>query len=261
MNTLLEVEPGGRPDAPALVVRHVVKSFGAVQALRGVDLEVGRGECVAVVGDNGAGKSTLVKCVSGVLQPDDGLIEFDGARIDLLSPRHARAVGIETVYQDLALGDELTAVANVFLGRELGWGWPKGLRVPKRREMKQRVKALLHETGVNLPSVDCTVRQLSGGQRQGLAIARAVAWEARLVVLDEPTAALGIRETGNVERIISRLGDRGISVVLVSHNLEQVVRLANRVYVFRHGRVVGSRLVRETSGEEIVGMITGALHQ
>ena len=259
MSAVIDVGSEHGAQASMLAVTDVAKSFGAVRALRGVNLEVAPGECVAVVGDNGAGKSTLVKCISGALQPDEGTIEFCGVRAELLSPRHARAVGIETVYQDLALGDELSAVANVFLGRELGWGWPGPLRIPRRREMKRRVEALLRESGVNIPSVDCTVREMSGGQRQGLAIARAVAWDAKLVVLDEPTAALGVRETANVERIIAMLSQRGISVVLVSHNLEQVMRLAHRLYVFRHGHVVGSRAVGETTYEEVVGMITGAV--
>lgn len=242
-----------------LELRNITRSFGAIKALRGVSIDVRAGECVAIVGDNGAGKSTLVKIISGVLRPEGGWMSFAGEALEPSSPADARASGIETVYQDLALADHLDAVSNIYLGREIAVGWPHSMAFLMRRRMRTEVKDLVARTGVNLPSLRTTVKQMSGGQRQGLAIARALAWNAKLVILDEPTAALGVRETGQVEEIIRKLSEQGVAVVLVSHNLQQVFRLANRIFVLRQGSCVGRRSVEETHEEEVVGLITGAI--
>lgn len=237
---------------------HVSKSYGAVRALVDVSLGVPEGQCTAIVGDNGAGKSTLVKIVSGVMRPDAGAIKLHGSPYHPSGPADARASGVETVYQDLALCDDLNAVGNIFLGREMGVGWPRPLRLPRRKQMKKEVEQLIARTGVNIPSVTTPVRQFSGGQRQGLAIARALAWMAKLIVLDEPTAALGVRETGHVEELIQTVAANHASVLLVSHNMQQVFRVASNVIVMRQGRAVAQRKISDTTPEEVVGFITGA---
>lgn len=242
-----------------LQVEAISRRFGAIWALRRATIAVGHGECVAVVGDNGAGKSTLVKVISGVLRPDEGRMRFNGRPLDPSRPADVRSAGVETVYQDLGLADHLDAVSNIFLGREITTGWPRPLAVPRRRKMRAAVAELLAKTGVSLPSLRTTVRQMSGGQRQGLAIARALAWDARLIILDEPTAALGVRETAQVEAMIRSLSDQGVAVILVSHNLQQVFRVANRVFVMRLGSCVARRAVKDSHEEEIVGLITGAV--
>lgn len=246
------------PDNWIVEVDSVSKCYGAVHALTQVSLGLAEGQCTAIVGDNGAGKSTLVKIISGVLRPDSGALYLYGNAYHPSGPADARAVGVETVYQDLALCDSLDAVANIFLGRELGVGWPRPLRIPRRSRMKAQVDELIERTGVNLPSTLTTVRELSGGQRQGLAIARALAWRARLIVLDEPTAALGVRETAHVEELIRTVVSQDVSVALVSHNMEQVFRVASRVVVMRQGRAVLQRRVCDTNPEEVVAFITGA---
>lgn len=247
-----------RPGSWIVELDHVSKSYGAVKALREVTFGIAEGQCTAVVGDNGAGKSTLVKIISGVLRPDSGVLHLGGVPYHPSGPSDARACGVETVYQDLALCDSLNAVANIFLGRELGVGWPRPLRLPRRARMKAQVDELIERTGVRLPSTQTTVRDFSGGQRQGLAIARALAWMARLIVLDEPTAALGVRETAHVEELIHTVVSQDVSVLLISHNMEQVFRVASRVIVMRQGRVVLQRQVSDTSPEEVVAFITGA---
>lgn len=247
--------------AVLLELAGVSRRFDAVQALTKVSLDVKKGECAAIVGDNGAGKSTLVKVISGVVRPDEGHMTFGGIPLEPANPRDAREAGIETVYQDLALADHLDAVSNIFLGRELAVGRPRPLAVLRRRQMRAQVADLIKRTGVNIPSLRTTVRQMSGGQRQGLAIARALAWDAKLIILDEPTAALGVRETAQVEDLIRGLSSHGVAVILVSHNLQQVFRVAQRVFVMRHGRCVGRRAVTETREEEVVGLITGAIRE
>lgn len=253
--------PGPGGEAPLLELTGICRRFGAIRALHEVSLDVRAGECIAIVGDNGAGKSTLVKIMSGVVRPDGGHMTFNGAPLEPDSPVHVRRAGIETVYQDLALADHLDAVANIYLGRELSIGRPRPLALLRRREMRAQVKALIDRTGVNIPSLRATVRQMSGGQRQGLAIARALAWNAKLIILDEPTAALGVRETAQVEELIKTLSSHGVSVVIVSHNLQQVFRVAHRAFVMRHGQCVGRRAVAETHEEELVGLITGAIQE
>lgn len=243
-------------DGPLLELRDVTKRFGGVTASAGVSLQVGRGEVVALLGNNGAGKSTVMRMVSGLYQPDAGEVRFAGQPVRFRSPRDAQALGIEAVPQELALAGYMTVAANIFLGRELRHG--RGPLAPvNRAKMAARANELVESFGVHIPNMRCQVRDLSGGQRQGVAIGRAVAWGSKLVVLDEPTAALGVAETAQVEATIRKMSASGVSVLLVSHQLDQVFRVADRVYVLWHGQLVGERRVAETTPEEIVGLITG----
>lgn len=241
----------------AVEVVDLRKSFGNVEALRGASLTVRPGEVTAIVGDNGAGKSTLIKCLSGYHAADGGRILLDGQEVRFGSPLDARHQGIETVYQDLALADELTVWQNIFLNRELTVG-PRPLRVMRRRAMRTAAAALVDSLAVSVPSVGKTVRRLSGGQRQAVAIARAVMWSSQLVIMDEPTAALGLRETAQVEDLIRRVVDQGTTVLVISHNFEQVMRLSQQVWVMRGGRVVSGHRTAEVSGVELVAEVTGA---
>jgi ribose transport system ATP-binding protein len=245
--------------APVLDVEGATKSFGAVAALRDVSLRLGGGEVLAVVGDNGAGKSTLIKCVSGAQRLDRGSVRVDGEVVALRSPMHARQHGIETVYQDLSLFDNLSVVANLFAGRELTA--PRRTRVLgwlRNRAMSARVADILAELEVNVPNLHAPVGLLSGGQRQAIAVARAVTFATRLVILDEPTAALGVRETRNVLRLVKRLPERGVSVIIISHNLEQVAEVADRVMVLRRGAKVGEAPPDAEHHDRIVSLIVGA---
>jgi D-xylose transport system ATP-binding protein len=239
---------------PVLEVEGASKSFGAVAALNDVSLTLGRGEIVALLGDNGAGKSTLIKCVSGAHRLDRGTVKLAGEPLELRSPMHARQHGIETVYQDLSLFDNLSVAANLFAGRELrrfaGW--------LRQRAMAARVAQILEELEVNVPNLSASVGLLSGGQRQAIAVARAVTFASRLVILDEPTAALGLRETRNVLRLVKRLPERGISVLIISHNLEQVAAVADRVVVMRRGTKVGEAPPDAEHHDRIVSLIVGA---
>jgi len=235
-------------------VEGVRKEFGAVVALEGATLDVDAGEIVALVGDNGAGKSTLVKCIAGVHAPTAGQILVQGRPVHFASPVDARGEGIEAVYQDLALADLQPVYMNVFLGRELVKG---PLRRLDRVAMAATTQTLLDELDVRIDSPRRMTRDLSGGQRQGVAIARAVHWSRRLVLMDEPTAALGVEETRRVEEQIRRMRDRGRAILIVSHSLDQVFRLADRICVLRRGTQVGIRRTAETTGDEIVAMITG----
>ena len=240
--------------APLIHLDGIRKEFGAIVALERVDLDVEPGEIVALVGDNGAGKSTLVKIVAGVYQPTSGSVVLDGGPVRFTSPSDAQRHGIEVVYQDLALADGQPVYMNMFLGRELVRG---PLRQLDRRRMANETQALLDELDIRIDSPRKTIRDLSGGQRQGVAIGRAVHWADRLVLMDEPTAALGVQETRRVEELILRLKERGRAIVIVSHSLDQVFRVADRICVLRRGHQVGVRRTAETTGDEIVSMITG----
>ena len=239
---------------PLLRLDAITKHFGAIEALRGVSFDVNRGEVLALLGDNGAGKSTLVKLISGVHQPTAGSIAIDGQPVSFADASAARRRGIEVVYQDLALADSQPVFMNMFLGRELVQG---PLRRLDKKRMASETQALLNELDVRVPSVKASVRELSGGQRQGVAIARATHWATKLVLMDEPTAALGVAETAKVEQIIRGLRARNLAILMISHNLDQVFRIADRVCVLRRGAQVGWRKVAETTGDEIVAMITG----
>jgi ABC-type sugar transport system ATPase subunit len=246
--TEISTPPGG----PLLDAHDLAKSFGAVQALRGASLTVKRGEVAALVGDNGSGKSTLIRCVSGVYRPDRGVIRFDDHEVRFHSPEAARRLGIETVYQDLALVEDLTVWQNMFLNREVRRG-----PLLNKRAMIRRADDTLADLGVDVASAKATVRRLSGGQRQAVAITRAIAWGSALVIMDEPTAALGVRETASVERLIARLRDEGLTTLIISHDLEQVLRVADEIWVMRQGRVAGVRRTKDVRGEDIVALITG----
>lgn len=239
--------------APILEMKCISKAFGHVQALASVDFEVYSSEVLALVGDNGAGKSTLIKILSGAYQADDGKIYIDGKQVSIRNPHDAQALGIATVYQDLALVDCRDIASNIFLGCEP----TQGLFVNKR-QMLTDSQAVLRELKTTLPSANVIVGYLSGGQRQAVAIARAVARSGRIMVMDEPTAALGVEESEKVNGLILNLKERGSSVVVISHNLAHVFSVADRIIVLRHGRRVGSRLKKESTMEEVVAMITGA---
>ncbi|SEP21075.1 ATP-binding cassette domain-containing protein [Amycolatopsis saalfeldensis] len=234
------------------------KSFDAVRALQGVDLRLAAGEVTALLGDNGAGKSTVVRCLTGVHPPDAGEMRFRGEPIRLGSPDEARHLGIETVYQSLGLIEDLQVWQNLYLNRELTRGFGP-LRRLDRKTMIARSRDILSGLDVHVPDVRATVRRMSGGQRQSIAIARAANWGETLVIMDEPTAALGVRETAAVERLIGRLRDASVSVLLISHDMGQVLRVADTAYVLRRGRTAARRTVAGTSGDELVGLITGAI--
>ena len=248
-------------DAPLLAVHNATRRFGAVTALEDVSLELSAGEVVALLGDNGAGKSTLIKCVSGALRLHSGTIEIDGQPTTVSSPAAARALGIETVYQDLALFDNLSPIDNFYAGRELaGPRWlPRGLRVLRRREMKRTTREVVRRLQVGLPDLDGVVGLLSGGQRQAVAVARAAAFASRLVILDEPTAALGVRESRQVLDLILRLRDEGKGVIVVSHAMDHVIEVADRALVLRRGRKVGELVPSEETHREMVSLIVGGV--
>ena len=250
--------PSGATTGTALLeAQDVSLSFGSVRALRNVSLDLRPGEVTALVGDNGAGKSTLVRCISGIHRPDSGHIVFDGSRTDFRSPEDAREAGIETVHQNLALVEDLTVWQNLFLNREIVRRvGPVALL--NRRAMQRRAQEMVSTLAVNVPAVTSRVRRLSGGQRQAVAICRAAGFSSKLVIMDEPTAALGVQETARVEELILRLRDEGHAVLLISHNFAQVMRLSNQVWVMRAGQCVAGRRTDETTGEEIVALITGA---
>jgi ribose transport system ATP-binding protein len=242
-----------------LSVRGAIKRFGGVTALDGIDLEVRRGEVLALLGDNGAGKTTLIKCVSGALRLDSGSISMDGVEVTIHSPRDAQALGIETVYQDLALFDNLSPIDNFYAGRELaGPGWvPRSLRVLRRRCMRDATEEVLERLQVVLPQVDGTVGLMSGGQRQAVAVSRAAAFASKVVILDEPTAALGVRESRKVLDLILRLRDEGTAVIVVSHAMDHVMEVADRAVVMRRGRKVGEVVPSAETYHEIVSLIVG----
>ncbi|MFZ0013187.1 MAG: ATP-binding cassette domain-containing protein [Acidimicrobiia bacterium] len=244
---------------PVLVVRNATKRFGGVLALDDVSIDISAGEVMAILGDNGAGKSTLIKCISGVHRLDSGSIEVDGQPVQMHSPIDARELGIETVYQDLALFDNLDPTSNFYAGRELaGPKWlPRGMRVLKRREMSRATVDVLERLQVTLPDLETPVGLMSGGQRQAVAVARATAFSSRLVILDEPTAALGLREAARVLDIIKRLRDDGKAVVVISHAMDHVIEVADRAVVMRRGRTVGELVPSEESREKIVSLIVG----
>jgi D-xylose transport system ATP-binding protein len=254
MTTAAAVPPAGEVASgrTILSLRGISKSFGAVAALTGVDLDVAAGEVVALVGDNGAGKSTLVKVLAGVHRADAGTITFDSREVTIDSPAASQALGIATVFQDLALCENLDVIRNLFLGREIG---------PFRLDdvqMETRSWELLRQLSARIPTVRVPVAALSGGQRQTVAIARSLLGEPKVIMLDEPTAALGVAQTAEVLNLIDRLRERGLGVIMISHNMADVQAVADRVVVLRLGRNNGVFAVDEVSGEQIVAAITGA---
>ncbi|HLH67789.1 MAG TPA: ATP-binding cassette domain-containing protein [Candidatus Dormibacteraeota bacterium] len=250
---------GGRPLAPILEARGLSKSFGSVRALVDVNLDLHPGEVLGLMGDNGAGKSTTVKILSGALQPDAGEIRIGGRPVQLRSPIDARRVGIETVYQDLAVVPMLDVAENLFLGRELRRRGLLGMfRLLDKRNMRRQAAERLQALNVGIDSVRQRVDTLSGGQRQGVAVGRAVAFGRRIVIMDEPTAALGVRESRRVIELIQLIRRQGLSVILISHNLPQVLEVSDRIMVLRNGRRVGVVRTAETDMQQVVRLITGA---
>jgi fructose transport system ATP-binding protein len=246
--------------APVLEARGVVKRFGHVTALSGADFELFPGEVSAVIGDNGAGKSTLIKVLSGALHPDEGELLLDGEPVTFRSPLDARKAGIETVYQDLAVAPALDVAANLFLGRELRRRGPLGqvLRMVDKRGMRREAARQLGELKIAIPSLGVAVENLSGGQRQGVAVARAAAWSRKVVIMDEPTAALGVKETGQVIDLIKRVRERGLPVILISHDMPHVFELADRIHIMRLGRRVAVVTPKTHTMAEAVAIMTGA---
>jgi fructose transport system ATP-binding protein len=245
---------------PLLEAKGLVKRYGQVVALDGADFELYPGEILAIIGDNGAGKSTLIKALSGALQPDDGEIRLDGKPVHFRSPLDARRSGIETVYQDLAVAPALDIAANIFLGRERRRRGPLGLvlRLLDKRGMRREAQRHFAELKIGVQSIKEPVENLSGGQRQGVAVARAAAWAERLAIMDEPTAALGVKETRQVLDLIRRVRDRGLPVILISHDMPHVFELADRIHIMRLGKRVAVVTPQTHTMPEAVAIMTGA---
>jgi ABC-type sugar transport system ATPase subunit len=251
----------GEVQGPVLEARHITRNFGAVIALADASLSLNRHEILGLVGDNGAGKSTLLKILSGILQASGGDIYTDGRPIQLRRAQDAMDAGIETVYQDLALVDTMSAYQNVYLGREELSPNPlaRFFNLVDDKKMRDKARQVLDSLQVKVPSINVSTKGMSGGQRQCLAIARALLWGRRIVILDEPTAALGVRETEQVLDVIRDLRKHDVSVIIVSHNMQQLMSVADRITVMRLGRTIATRTVKNTQVSEIVGLITGAI--
>ena len=239
---------------PLVSMRGMSKRYGGVQALSNVDLDIYTGEVHALVGDNAAGKSTLIKSLAGAVQRDSGTITFNGEEVNITSPRDAKALGIETVYQDLALADNLDVASNIYLGRELTLKPPFNVFLDLRR-MEDNSRSLLSRLKINIPSIRQKVRTMSGGQRQSIAIARTVAFNAKVVILDEPTAALGVEETRKVYDLVREMRSQGLAVLMICHNINHVFEHSQRITVLKTGKLVASRRAEDTSHDEILRMI------
>jgi len=246
-----------RSPEPILDVRSVFKRFGGVEALKGVSLALHAGEVVALAGDNGAGKSTLIKTISGVYQADQGEIRFAGEPVSFATPQAARAHGIETIYQDLALADNLSIGANIFLGREPMRRLLGLLPVIDRPAMAAAAKETMARLDFHVSRLDAPVGRFSGGQRQAVAIGRAIYWNARILIMDEPTAALGVPEQRKVIRLIQTLREQGQGIIFISHNLQDIFAVADRIVVLRRGSLAGERAIADTTPDEIVKLMIG----
>jgi ABC-type sugar transport system ATPase subunit len=242
-----------------LRVENLTKRFGGLIAVNDVSMDVNIGEVVGLVGDNGAGKSTLIKMVAGVYQPDGGEIYFNNQKVTFSQPREARDAGIETIYQDLALAENLDVGSNIFLGREVKTNYLGGLiRTLDRRKMQDESADILSRLEIEIPSLTQQIRNLSGGQRQAVAIARSIYWNARLMIMDEPTAALGVAEQHKVLTLVRTLRDQGVPVIIISHNMQDVFAVADRIVILRRGRKVGELVAAETTPDEVVSLMVGA---
>ncbi|MDZ4136010.1 MAG: ATP-binding cassette domain-containing protein [Paracoccaceae bacterium] len=241
-----------------LRTENLTKHYGGVHALEGANFELRRGEHVAIMGDNGAGKSTFVRQITGVEQRSHGKIWFDGQQVNFSGPLDAREAGMECVFQNLALADDLDVPSNLFLGRELRLFNLGPFSILDNRAMRKATEAGLKRTAVKIPNLNNAIRNMSGGQRQCVAIARSATFASKLIIMDEPTAALGVQETAQVEAIIKTLKDQGTPLILISHNMRQVFDLVDRIIVFRRGRIVANLRTTETDGQDVVAYITGA---
>ena len=247
-------------EVPVLSTRNITKRFGGLLALNNVNLELYKGEIVALVGDNGAGKSTLIKIISGALVPDEGEIFINGEKVRFETPLDAKKMGIETVYQNLALVNSLDVANNLFLGKEKVISlFGNSFRILKHKEMERSARQILENLGINIPNIRERVRVLSGGQRQCIAVARAATFGKNIVLLDEPTAALGVKEARHVLDITLKLKEHGISIIIITHNLEHAFMVADRFFVIRLGEKVGEKYKKDTNVNEIVNMITGGV--
>lgn len=243
-----------------LKIDNISKHFGSVVALDDVSLEIFEDEIVGIVGDNGAGKSTLIKIISGNFSADKGDIYFNGKKVYIKNPSEARKLGIETVYQDLSICNNLDSVSNLFIGREL-YKNVLGMGILNNNKMKKKTLKILDKVGINMPSINEKVEYLSGGQRQAVVLGRFIAWGKKMILLDEPTSALGVRETKKVLDLIKNIKKerKDASIILISHNLQQIFEIVDRIIVLRHGKIIGIRETKNTSTDEIVSMITGAI--
>jgi fructose transport system ATP-binding protein len=252
-----------RPEnqTPILSAKGIVKRYGSVTAIDGADFELYPGEILAVIGDNGAGKSSLIKALSGAVVPDQGEIRLDGEPVHFKSPLEARRAGIETVYQDLAVAPALDIATNLFLGREKRRAGPLGsvLRMVDHKGQREEAERQMKNLQIGIRSMSQAVETLSGGQRQGVAVARAAAWARKLVIMDEPTAALGVRESGQVLELIKRVRDNGLPVILISHNMPHVFEIADRIHIHRLGKRVAVVSPTTHTMHEVVGIMTGAV--
>jgi ABC-type sugar transport system ATPase subunit len=244
---------------PLLQAVNLTKRFGGLTACDKVSVDLYPGEVVGLVGDNGAGKSTFIKMISGVYQPNDGQVMFEGKQVHLTGPREARNLGIETIYQDLALAENLDAPANIFLGREIKRSYLGGVvQTVDRRKMRDESAQILSRLDIRIPSLAQQIRNLSGGQRQAVAIARTIYWNAKLVIMDEPTAALGVSEQRKVLRLVRTLAEQGVPVIIISHNMQDVFAVSDRIVVMRRGRKVGELAASKTTPDEVVSLMVGA---
>lgn len=253
-----DVMPVARGREPLLEVRDVHKRFGGTYAARGVSLALYAGEVLALAGDNGAGKSTLIKMISGVHPPDQGEIRYQGQAIGGRTPQQVRELGIETIYQDLSLADNLDVGVNLFLGREKMTRLLGVLPVLDRKTMRAEAGRALRDLGIVVGDLSRPVRDLSGGQRQAIAISRAVYWQAKVLIMDEPTAALGVPEQREVMALIHRLKAQGVGIIFISHNLGDIFAVSDRIVVLERGRKAGERLITETDHDEVVKLMMGA---
>jgi ABC-type sugar transport system ATPase subunit len=244
---------------PLLQAVNLTKRFGGLTAVDNVSLDVNVGEVIGLVGDNGAGKSTFIKMIAGVYQPDDGELFFEGSKVSFNGPRAARDMGIETIYQDLALAENLDVGSNIFLGREIKKRYFGGMiKTLDRSKMREESATVLARLDIVIPSLTQQIRNLSGGQRQSVAIARTIYWNAKMVIMDEPTAALGVAQQRDVLKLVRTLCDQGVPVIIISHNMQDVFAVADRIVVMRRGKKVGELLAKQSKPDEVVSLMVGA---
>jgi simple sugar transport system ATP-binding protein len=246
---------------PVLEVRNLTKRFGGLTAVDNVSMQVYPGEVVGLLGDNGAGKSTLIKMVSGVYSPTDGQILYQGQEVAIHNPMDALKMGIETIYQDLALAENLNVYSNIFLGREKLKKFLGMIDVLDHDYMREEAKGVLHRLDIEIPSLRNKIAMLSGGQRQAVAISRSIYWDAKLLIMDEPTAALGVAEQKKVLDLVRTLKSQNVPVIIISHQMHDVFSVADRLIVMRRGKKAGERLVKNTNPDEIVGLIVGSIER